>query len=82
MNLGLRSKNQGRRKDAVMCGKNRQWSVWAAREGLKEGGGWRDLGKGVGMKRENGDILGNHQATATANMNNVPFGICRAWRLL
>lgn len=35
-------------------------------------GGRRDLGKGVGMKKGNGDILGNHQAIAAASMNNVP----------
>lgn len=51
------------------------WSSWAVREGLVKGGGWRDLGKGVGIKKKNGDTLGNHQAIATASVNNVPLSV-------
>lgn len=43
-------------------------------------GGWRDLGKGVGIKMGSGDILGKHQAIAAASMNNVAPSICRVCR--
>lgn len=78
-NYGEAPLNSGLGSKSVKKRRRRVWEEQAlVSVGCKGGtcGGWRDLRKGVGMKRGNGDILGNHQATAAASMNNVPPSIC------